>query len=467
MKDSVLSNVIIYSGKAHLLVALLAIYFIIWLSLDRGLPREFRRNNREFSFLISIVGLSSIMFLMHLVLSSMGLVEDSTANASAFVSEFGFKVLKYGSIVLFIMSVSFMLFFIEMPIAKLHIVRALALCVVLSPLIVSPFYKDGAWGLLNALFNYKFSGGLVAFESKVNFGRLAIFVFCALLILVAAQYCVEKLRRWQQIKGSGQESDFDGSSINRFMFFLSLAFSILIALIIAGADLMSVTIFGGLLGAGLSIAFRDFLNNIGAGVILYWDQSLKRGDVIEAKSGWSGEVMTFTLRYTLLKDRNNVEAIIPNSVLIGDQIINYSKTKTRVRLSVKIPLPLNSNIEKIVPIIVEATQATHRVLKDISSTPRVFLAEYNNWAMMIDVRFWINSPRDGIANVKSAVMTSISRALHDAHIEIPRQVFEIMSAEQTFKSKDINRPLKNKAGGNRRTRAPKVIVDVSAAPKSS
>jgi len=52
-------------------------------------------------------------------------------------------------------------------------------------------------------------------------------------------------------------------------------------------------------------------------------------------------------------------------------------------------------------------------------SPRCNLVEFGDNSVNFDLRFWINDPANGVANVTSDVMMAVWDRLHELGIEIP------------------------------------------------
>ena len=59
----------------------------------------------------------------------------------------------------------------------------------------------------------------------------------------------------------------------------------------------------------------------------------------------------------------------------------------------------------------------NRVLKQ--PAPRCNLVEFGDSSVNFDLRFWINDPRNGVANVRSDVLMAVWDELKSRDIEIP------------------------------------------------
>ena len=79
----------------------------------------------------------------------------------------------------------------------------------------------------------------------------------------------------------------------------------------------------GLAGLAISLALQTTLSNIIAGVLLFWDKTLRLNDVI-SYSGVKGIVVRVGLRSTLVRTQEGSIAIIGNSTLLNGPFINYT-----------------------------------------------------------------------------------------------------------------------------------------------
>ena len=77
----------------------------------------------------------------------------------------------------------------------------------------------------------------------------------------------------------------------------------------------ALTVFGGALGVSLGFGLQRIASNFISGFIVLFDRSIRPGDVITMgeKFGWVQELRA---RYVVVKDRDGVERLIPNAMLI-------------------------------------------------------------------------------------------------------------------------------------------------------
>lgn len=254
--------------------------------------------------------------------------------------------------------------------------------------------------------------------------RFALFFFLSFAPLrYASQLFQYQLLGWRtRESGLGLEVDAT-SKLSAFMvFFLSS----LIALMILKVDFSSLGLMTGFLAAGMSIAMRDTLGNLMAGMQLIWDRSLKKGDVItipnpESRDTGStyGIVEQIRMRYTIVQDRNTVRRLIPNHLLTANPIEHWTHEDSMVRLSLRIGVSYKARnrLREVQKIMESVCYDVTRVVT--KKPPQALLVNYGDSAIIFSLRFWLEDARDGIRPVISDVLINLFERFDDAGIEIP------------------------------------------------
>ena len=198
--------------------------------------------------------------------------------------------------------------------------------------------------------------------------------------------------------------------------FLLLLLAFLLALDAVGIDLTALTVFGGALGVGLGFGLQRIASNFISGFIVLFDRSIRPGDVITIgdKFGWVQELRA---RYVVVKDRDGVERLIPNEMLITNEVINWSFSDRKVRLKIPVSISYDNDPEQALMLLGEAAMANPRVLAD--PEPATRLIAFGDSGIELELRVWIEDPQSGMANVRSDINIAIWRAFKQAGIVIP------------------------------------------------
>jgi len=122
-------------------------------------------------------------------------------------------------------------------------------------------------------------------------------------------------------------------------------------------------------------------------------------------------------RYTSVVTRDGHEYLIPNEDLITQQVVNWSYTDRKIRLHIPIGVSYKSDVHKARALILEAAAEVDRVLK--YPEPICLLSAFGNSSDDLDLRFWIEDPKNGIRNVQSEILLKVWDKFHEQGIEIP------------------------------------------------
>ena len=195
------------------------------------------------------------------------------------------------------------------------------------------------------------------------------------------------------------------------------AAAFLLALQIVGFNFATLAIFGGAVGLGIGLGLQRTISNFFAGFTLIADKSIKPGDVVEVGTtfGWVAEM---NARYVTVRTRDGKSHLIPNDRFIEDGVINWSHSDRTVRLHAKFGVSYGTRDLRAVKKAAEETAlAVDRVLK--APSPMCNLVEFGDSSVNFDLRFWINDPANGVANVTSQVMLALWDRMHEMGVEIP------------------------------------------------
>jgi len=185
----------------------------------------------------------------------------------------------------------------------------------------------------------------------------------------------------------------------------------LIALTSVGIDLTGFALFTGAVGIGIGFGLQKPISNLISGFILLLDRSIKPGDVIELgdptggvsqRFGW---VTSLNARYVSLTTRDGTEWLIPNEDLITQRVINWTYHHERLRLLTPFGVSFDCDVRKAMELAVEAALEIPRVLRD--PPPVCRLMGFGDSSANLELRIWIDDPKNGIINVRSDVLLTM------------------------------------------------------------
>jgi small-conductance mechanosensitive channel len=197
---------------------------------------------------------------------------------------------------------------------------------------------------------------------------------------------------------------------------LLLFLGLILALSAAGIDLTALSVLGGAFGVGLGLGLQRLAANYVSGFVILAERSVRIGDIIKVDN-FEGRVTDINTRYTVIRNANGRESIVPNEMLVTQRVENSSLADARVSVSTTVQVAYGTDLEALFPRLVAATAAVPRVLAE--PAPAVALQAFAADGLELNIGFWIADPENGQGNVRSDVNLALLRALNAAGVEIP------------------------------------------------
>lgn len=192
-----------------------------------------------------------------------------------------------------------------------------------------------------------------------------------------------------------------------------LAFVIIAALAQLGIPTASFVALVGAAGLAIGLALQGSLSNFASGVLLVLFHPIKLGDYIEA-GGVSGSVEEINVFSTTLITPDRRTITVPNSLVLGGPIINYS-TSTSRRIDLVISVGYDTELGEAKALIEQVVKDDERVLVEKDLT--IGVLELGASSVDLAVRPWVAS--ENYLATKFELQEAIKNALDKAGISIP------------------------------------------------
>lgn len=192
-----------------------------------------------------------------------------------------------------------------------------------------------------------------------------------------------------------------------------LAFVVIAALGRVGVQTASFVAIVGAAGLAIGLALQGSLSNFAAGVLLIGFRPFKAGDFIEA-AGTAGVVESVQIFTTVLKTGDNRIIVVPNSNILGGNIINYSKEERR-RIDLVIGVSYDADLQKTKQVLQQIIEQEERILKEPGCT--IAVNELGASSVDFIVRPWVNTA--DFWAVRWDLLEKIKQALDANDIGIP------------------------------------------------
>jgi len=213
-------------------------------------------------------------------------------------------------------------------------------------------------------------------------------IIAALIIFVVGKWAVQKLTK--VIKSLMEKANVD-KTLTEFAESL-VYFSLLMMVIIASLNALGVNttsflaVFGAA-GLAIGLALQGSLANVGAAVLIIVFRPFKVGDFIEA-GGATGTVEDVNLFSTIIAPLDNRTIIVPNSNIVGGNIVNYSQKELR-RVDHVFGIGYDDDLKLAKEILMDMMMSDDRILKD--PAPFVAVSELADSSVNFTTRAWVKS----------------------------------------------------------------------------
>jgi len=210
-------------------------------------------------------------------------------------------------------------------------------------------------------------------------------------------------------------------TVSRLLHYSVLLVAFLIALSAIGIDISRLTLFMSALGVGLGFGLQQIVNNFVSGLILLFEQSIKVGDYVEIGSGQLGEVQEISIRSTRITTNDNIDIILPNSMLVGDKVTNWTLREVSRRLRIPFGVAYGSDKELVKKAGLEAAESVpFTVTEPASRRPQIWLVGFGDSSLNFEMVVWLKAEAvKRPASVNAAYCWALETALRRHGIEIP------------------------------------------------
>ena len=219
-------------------------------------------------------------------------------------------------------------------------------------------------------------------------GTLVMNIVIAGAILYGGILISKRIKQYIVILMEKREIDAMLASFTSNIAYVALvAFVVIAALSQLGIQTTSFVAIIGAAGLAIALSLQNSLSNFASGVMIVAFRPFKVGDFIEA-GGVAGIVEGIQIFSTQMRTGDNKAIIVPNSSIIGGNIVNYSAKDTR-RVDMVFGIGYDDDIKKAKDILNKLIDEDERILKD--PEPVVAVSELADSSVNFVVRPWVNS----------------------------------------------------------------------------
>ncbi|MNR79978.1 Mechanosensitive channel MscK precursor [compost metagenome] len=224
------------------------------------------------------------------------------------------------------------------------------------------------------------------------------------------------------------------SSMRAVLSRMSRAVLILLALLVSlsmvGIDLTVLSVFGGALGVGLGLGLQKIASSYVSGFIILLERSMTIGDTVTIDK-FTGRVAQINTRYTVLRNGDGSDTIVPNEVFVANSVQNLSLSDTVIQMTTKISVDYRTDIDLALRLLEEAALSVDKVRKGPDRVPGATMVAFGADGIDLQLGFWVNE-LDGRGGTLSDVNRAIWRSFKANEINVPFPQREIRLIDEQY-----------------------------------
>ncbi len=221
-------------------------------------------------------------------------------------------------------------------------------------------------------------------------------------------------------------------SLSVFTQYVVIVIGLLLTLSAIGFDVTTLTVFAASLGVGIGFGLQNVVNNFISGILILIERPLRIGDIVTVSAN-TGTVDAIGIRSLRLRTFDEYDVIVPNSAVISDTFVNWSRTDKVIRQLITIGISYADDPHQACDIVRHIVETYPPILD--APAPSVTVDEFADSAVNLRVAYYVELGGSvGIFDIRNHVFTSVWYAFREAGITIPfpqRDVHIIPAAADT------------------------------------
>ena len=226
--------------------------------------------------------------------------------------------------------------------------------------------------------------------------------------------------------------------IRRIFYILVIVILVITALGLLNVPLAAFAFISGALAIGVGFGAQNIINNFISGWILMWERPIRIGDWVEIGED-IGVVEEINTRSTRLKRIDGVHLLLPNSKLLEDTVINWTRVDNILRSVVRVGVSYSSDVVLVKSLLDQVVRAHEGILA--KPEPQVIFEDFGDSSLVFDVYFWIEmSGGRSLRGTRSELRFKIAKIFEDNGIVIafPQQDVHIDGSIEITRDQNHN-----------------------------
>lgn len=203
-------------------------------------------------------------------------------------------------------------------------------------------------------------------------------------------------------------------AISTIVNYLILVLGFCFAASAAGFDMTRITVLVGAFGVGIGFGLQNIFNNFISGLILLFERPVNIGDEIKIGEA-SGVVQRIGIRASRIRQWDNSEIIVPNSMLISETVKNGSFALQKRGIEIPVSVAHGADVNLVINLLTEVARANPLVAE--KPAPQVILSEIVSPSLNFKLRVWTSHAGEGI-RLTGELAVAISQRLAENNVVV-------------------------------------------------
>jgi small-conductance mechanosensitive channel len=249
-------------------------------------------------------------------------------------------------------------------------------------------------------------------ERSITLGKVVSALLILIIGLLVGRILINASCRFavRYLKTSENETMLAGK------WFFALLFVILFMLSLTTVKI-PFTVFaflGGAVAIGIGFGMQALFKNLISGLMVLVERPFRLGDLVEV-GNIRGRVVDINLRSSIIRNRDDIETLVPNSTFIEQQVTNWTYSSSRVRYTLNVGVAYGSP-PKIVRDLLLETAKRHKLILH-NPEPEVFFEDFGADALLFSLQYWLDiSGTVDLRRVASDLRFMLDKAFADAGV---------------------------------------------------
>lgn len=267
-----------------------------------------------------------------------------------------------------------------------------------------------AMGMNKTLFTYTVKDNNLTFNISDILKIILIFLAARLAIWFFTQVVLGNYFKRQKVDYGSQ------FAINQLLKYFIYIVAGLLALESVGIQPTVLLAGSAALLVGIGLGLQQTFNDLISGIILLFDRTVEVGDFVQLENNLIGVVRKIGIRTSVVETRDSISVIVPNSKLVGEQVVNWNHSDDKARFAVGVGVAYGTDTRLVKELLLRIARENPDVLPD--PEPFVRFINFGDSSLDFELHFW-STQFMIIENVKSDLRFNIDDAFRQHNIAIP------------------------------------------------